>query len=223
MDGTLIRMNANTRIRFPDWMEGDNRKVHKEGEAYIQLPAQQQAPLSIQTKQATYIVSDGKLNISTYGNISRFYREEGKTVQVLTSLNSRAEVNDRQLVQVAQYKPSSIAKAFKDSIGIISEIRPEDILYWKEKQRNYYNQPLIQYVYDLYNWYGLEFKDLACVKKVRINASICYNASVFESISLVRQYDSRVTLRQNQLSFCDPGNRVPEFAERKNKGLLAQR
>ncbi len=116
------------------------------------------------------------------------------------------------------------AKTFKDSIGFISEIRPEDILYWKEKQRNYYNQPLIHYVYDLCNWYGREFKDLACVKKVRINASICYNASVFESIAIVRQYDSRVTLHQNQLSFCDPGkNRVPEFTDRKNKGLLAQR
>lgn len=224
MDGTLIRMNANTTIRFPDWMEGDNRKVQIEGEAYIQLPAGGQAPLSIQTKQATYVVTDGKLNISTYRNVSRFYREEGKAVQVLTSLNSKTEVNDQQLLQVMQYKASSIAKTFNDSIGLSSEVSPEDILYWKNQQRNYYDKPLIQYVYDLCNWYGLDLKDLTCVKNVQINASVCYNANVFESLAIVRQYDSRVTLRQNQLSFCDPGNnRVPEFAERKNKGLLVQR
>ncbi len=206
MDGTLIRMNANTTIRFPDRLEGDKHKLYIEGEAYIQLPAGQQFPLFIQTQQASYIVTGGKLNISTYGNIGKLYREEGATVQVLTSLNRRTEVNTHQLIQVMQYKPSGIAKTFNDSIGFISDIDPEDILYWKNKQRDYYNKPLIQYVYDLCNWYGLEFKDLACVKKIQINASICYNASVFESIAIVREYDRRVTLHQNQLSFCDPGN-----------------
>ncbi len=217
MDGTLIRMNANTTIRFPDWMEGNNRKLLIEGEAYIQLPAAQPHPLFIQTKQATYIVSEGKLNVSTYGNISRLYVEEGKPVQVLTALNKQAEVHPRQFVQVMQYKSSGIAKTFKDSMAFVSDVRPDEILYWKDKQRSYHNKPLIQFVYDMCNWYGLEFKDLACVKNVQINASICYNLSVFESLAIVRRYDSRVTLYQNQLSFCDPRkSKVPEFVKRKN-------
>lgn len=218
-DGTAIRMNANTVIRFPASFEGAHRRLQVEGEVFIQAPLTG-APLIIHTKNGKLSGKSGELNVSTFFGSTAAYLESGDNFVFTTSLNKQQQLLRCHQLQVIQWKPSPMAQYFSDSIVVIKRVDATAITQWKNKERLYQQQSLVAYVRDMCSWYGLQLDGVVCIKNVLVNARLCYKAPIHDALAILRQYDERFTRQGDQLSFCDPRKRNYRLENKEGFGLL---
>jgi len=65
-DGSKVKMNANTRIEYPDHFAADVRKVKLSGEAFFEVTRDTAHPFVIETANASVEVLGTSFNVSAY-------------------------------------------------------------------------------------------------------------------------------------------------------------
>ena len=75
-DGTLVHLNYNTRVIFPEKFVGDSRDVYLEGEAYFMVAKDRRHPFIVHTEQGDVKVYGTEFNVSTRGGESGKWKEE---------------------------------------------------------------------------------------------------------------------------------------------------
>lgn len=65
-DGSQIWMNSGTKIIYPEKFSNNSRNVYIEGEAYLEIAHNADAPFSVHTKNATVRVLGTTFNVATY-------------------------------------------------------------------------------------------------------------------------------------------------------------
>jgi len=65
-DGSTVKMNASTKIEYPDHFAGDVRKVKLSGEAFFEVTRDTAHPFIIETKNASVEVLGTSFNVSAY-------------------------------------------------------------------------------------------------------------------------------------------------------------
>ncbi|MDR0544345.1 MAG: DUF4974 domain-containing protein [Odoribacteraceae bacterium] len=67
-DGTLITLNADSRIRYPSRFEGEERRVELEGEAFFDVTRQEGRPFVVVNERARVRVLGTSFNLKAYPN-----------------------------------------------------------------------------------------------------------------------------------------------------------
>ena len=65
-DGSQIWMNSGTKIIYPEKFSNNSRNVYIEGEAYLEIAHNADAPFSVHTKNATVRVLGTTFNVAAY-------------------------------------------------------------------------------------------------------------------------------------------------------------
>ena len=65
-DGSQILMNSGTKIIYPEKFSNNSRNVYIEGEAYLEIAHNADAPFSVHTKNATVRVLGTTFNVAAY-------------------------------------------------------------------------------------------------------------------------------------------------------------
>jgi len=65
-DGSTVKMNASTKIEYPDHFAGDVRKVKLSGEAFFEVTRDTSHPFIIETANASVEVLGTSFNVSAY-------------------------------------------------------------------------------------------------------------------------------------------------------------
>ena len=65
-DGSQIWMNSGTKIIYPEKFSNNSRNVYIEGEAYLEITHNADAPFSVHTKNATVRVLGTTFNVAAY-------------------------------------------------------------------------------------------------------------------------------------------------------------
>ncbi|GHV50861.1 anti-sigma factor [Bacteroidia bacterium] len=78
-DGTLVWLNAQTKLTYPVEFSADERHVHIEGEAYFEVAKDKKKPFVVSSKDADIKVLGTTFNISAYPEepFSRISLQEG--------------------------------------------------------------------------------------------------------------------------------------------------
>jgi ferric-dicitrate binding protein FerR (iron transport regulator) len=151
-DGTLVKLNAGSRLSYSENFVGDERKVYLEGEAFFTVKRDESKPFIVETTQLTTTVLGTSFNVEAYGN-------EGSTVSVLSGKvqvkksNSPIDTDtffltSNQLVTISSGS-NSISKF--DSV-------PPDVFSWKENIISFTKVDFNQIIDRLERWYGVDFK-----------------------------------------------------------------
>ena len=67
-DGTIVHINAGSRISFPSVFSGAKREVYLVGEAYFEVESDKQKPFIVHTPDVNVAVTGTKFNVSAYSD-----------------------------------------------------------------------------------------------------------------------------------------------------------
>ena len=147
-DGTVVYMNADSKLRFPVKFDRNLRMVELEGEAYFKVQRNEKVPFIVKTSQISVQVLGTEFNVSAYA----------EDLVILTTLVS-GDVN----VFSEDEKESVILRPGEQAefSRITHEIQLEtvDVSYvtaWKDGRLRFQEKPLFEIMKNVARWYDVE-------------------------------------------------------------------
>jgi ferric-dicitrate binding protein FerR (iron transport regulator) len=156
-DGSVVHLNAFSRLRFPFSFDGNNREVYLEGEAYFDIAKKADQPFIVHTAGTSVKVLGTSFNVSAYNDSL-----------IVTSLVSGSVVSDAEDNDSIYLKPG-MASVYRKGYRQQQQSFDETItLSWRKGEYAYYNQPLGTLDAVISHWYGkqLLFDDPALANKM---------------------------------------------------------
>lgn len=144
-DGSRIMLNAASTLHFPEHFAQGERKVYLEGEAYLEVAHNEQAPFWVETKDAVVRVLGTQFNVRSY---------PGKEYMT-TLVDGKVEVSsgDDNVV----LSPGEACVLEKDATGLKKkEVDLMEVLAWKNGEFVFKNMPLTDIMEELSRWYDIE-------------------------------------------------------------------
>jgi ferric-dicitrate binding protein FerR (iron transport regulator) len=153
-DGTRIRLNGGTTLRYPSSFTGKTREVYLDGEAFFEVSKDSSHPFIIHAPAFTTMVLGTSFNIKSAAGLqlSEVAVASGK-VRVAATVAGTAD-------SVAYLKPGeAVYYRLNDPAGIHkSSIALNAIGAWKDRRFHYDQTPLYSILHDMESAYGLHFQ-----------------------------------------------------------------
>ena len=145
-DGTRVRLNADSELRFPSPFTGKERMVYLKGEGYFEVQRDSTAPFRVVANDAIVEVLGTKFNISAYpGNDKSF------TTLVSGSVKVGAYLGDESVV----LKPDEQAILSHGEVQV-KKVNAEDYVSWVNGRFYFEKMPLDEILVPLERWYDLQ-------------------------------------------------------------------
>ena len=177
-DGTLVRLNAASSLRFPTQFTGDERKVYLSGEAYFEVSKDGNHPFVVNADNTNITVLGTRFNVSSY---------EDDPQQLTTLLSGSVRIDEMNANQRKDQgiilKPGYEAVVDRAHDGInIRKANLESALAWKNEMFVFNSESLINLMRKLSRWY-----DLQIVYDQRVDTMLHYTGRIprYENITAV--------------------------------------
>ena len=153
-DGTIIKLNSDSKLKFPKSFSEDVREIYFEGEAFFDVSKDPSRPFIIKT-------NDLQINVlGTSFNVNSIDRENRVEVGVLTGKVSVSLISDNS----EDSKETAILLPYEKGVfdKVNSKIRKEKFdsgrdLAWKDGIILFKEAEFDKVVERLERWYGFEF------------------------------------------------------------------
>lgn len=145
-DGTVVLLNADSKITFPTRFAGENRTVKLVGEAYFKVSKNKHRP---------FIVETGNLYTKVLGtefNLKAYPHSDVNVTLIKGSVAVNAEGKEVML------KPGENAEYSEDKDIEVTTVDTEGYIQWKDGYFYFDNVPLIDVVRDLGRWYNVNIE-----------------------------------------------------------------
>ncbi|WP_020527843.1 FecR family protein [Flexithrix dorotheae] len=157
MDGTSVKLNADSKLTFPQSFGNNKREVFLEGEAFFDVSKDENRP---------FIINTGKVKTTVLGtsfNIKAFPEDEdvqvavasGKVAVAYQEETSDNNVNPSQELFLLPEEMSTFSK--KDRRLVKSEFDRKQVLSWKDNILYFENASFEEVKEKLERWYGVNF------------------------------------------------------------------
>lgn len=150
-DGTLVHLNAGTTLRYPEkFLQGNNRLVFVDGEAYFDVAKDKKHPFIVNAKEVNIKVTGTEFNISCYredenintvlvdGSIRLYSKDELYNAKYSTKIvpgELAAWNKDKKKLAVSEVDVS-IYTTWKDGVLIFKHMKFKDIITKLERHFN---------------------------------------------------------------------------------------
>ena len=145
-DGTVVLLNADSKITFPTRFTGDKRTVKLVGEAYFKVSKNKHLP---------FIVETGNLYTKVLGtefNLKAYPHSDVNVTLIKGSVAVNAEGKEVML------KPGENAEYSENKDIEVTTVDTEGYIQWKDGYFYFDNVPLIDVVRDLGRWYNVNIE-----------------------------------------------------------------
>lgn len=144
-DGTIVWLNAASRITYPEYFTGNERVVTLEGEAYFQVKHDPAHPFIIHTRNISARVLGTELNVSSYAN----------AIPHITLIKGRVEVGSATTGSII-LQPGQDARLTGNGNIEVKNVDTAKYIYWKEGYLYFDNEPLADAMRAIGNWYDVQ-------------------------------------------------------------------
>ncbi|WP_020533184.1 FecR family protein [Flexithrix dorotheae] len=171
-DGSEIKVNSDSYIKFPEKFSGNTREVILEGEAYFKVTPNKSLPFLVKSGFVTTKVLGTSFNVNsrTENNNVHVAVEEGK-VEVIPAENSDVDSS------VILHKNEMVSYNKENKEMIIKNLEYEQIFGWKDNILILKKGSLKEVLTQLQEWYGVEF-EIKGTKKVYYSGGRFSNPSL---------------------------------------------
>lgn len=122
-DGTVVWLNARSRLHYPNRFSGAERKVELDGEAFFE---------DFRNEEAPFVVSTEKLDIKVLGTKFNVFAYKGKNEFTTALIEGSVKLYQSDNESVAMYMSPNDYAELKDGRLVKSKISSTDFLLWKE-------------------------------------------------------------------------------------------
>ncbi|WP_020529079.1 FecR family protein [Flexithrix dorotheae] len=174
-DGTMVKLNVNSKLKVPNQFKPDERRVYLEGEAYFDVVKDSTRPFIIESGDLQTTVKGTSFNVNAYPKNNKvqvavaegLVEVKSKGKKLLLAENEAAELDlEKELLERVSFNKNAIA--WKDGILIFN------------------NTNLKELFSDIENWYGVKIvlgKDIKMLEKITASYDNASLKTVLESIS----------------------------------------
>ncbi|TRX61817.1 DUF4974 domain-containing protein [Fulvivirga sp. M361] len=178
-DGSRVRLNAGSEIRFPEKFSKESRNVFLKGEAFFEVTKNPSKPFIVTSGQFTTSVLGTSFNV-------KYYPEEDQ-MQV-TVASGKVNVTHEDNAVILE-KNQRVVFSSADSAWIKRVVTAQDYIAWKDGWLVFQNEPLDEVMPALERWYGVKIVTKSIHENPKINK--------FLKVGLLKR---RVTLKQQNQS-----------------------
>lgn len=143
-DGTEVRLNAETRLRFPFRFTRASREVYVEGEAYFKVAKDTRHPFIVHTPLTQVQVTGTAFNVNTY--------EAGNVRTALVEGKVTTQSKDGKRVPL---EPGLEASYVTDKGFVTGQFDEEEVLSWLNGVYYFHNMPVTELARVASRWYGV--------------------------------------------------------------------
>lgn len=145
-DGTLVHLNASSKIEYPETFDGDHRTVKMHGEAYFDVKKDASRPFIIQDEQNQIKVLGTSFNLKNTDNFE------------LALVEGKVEVEDAK-GGIITLLPNEML--IKEKNGKVSKtgFDPKEVLGWRDQYLIFKDNTFEEVVEMLEVWFGVEIKN----------------------------------------------------------------
>ena len=157
-DGSLVWLNSNSKLIYPEKFSESARKVKLEGEGYFEVIHNSEAPFYVETSNMTVNVLGTHFDVRSYlgKGISETILISGK-VEVLFPNNKKSII----------LKPNQKITCSKESGSFkVTDVDASDYAIWINDKLTFTNETLSVILNRMEHWYGVEF---ICDKRILMN------------------------------------------------------
>lgn len=193
-DGTIVRLNCETELRYPVRFVGKERRVYLDGEAFFEVAKNAEMPFIVETKQMQVEVTGTQFDVKAYA--------EDETMQA-TLVEGGVEV----CAYGAGSKPVALIPSQQYVLDVQTrqvEVKKVDVqLYtgWVEGMFVFKNQRLEDVMTMLARWYSVDvFYIGESVKDIRLSANLGRYEHIDKILDIIQE--------TNKIGFSRKGNVV---------------
>ena len=146
-DGTLVWLNAGSRMTYSQGFGVDNRMIELEGEGYFEVQRNEKLPFFVKTKDLQLQVLGTKFNVEGYSDKDDF---EVTLMEGSVRVASRIGLGDTLML-----KPDSKACLQKDGRLKVIPVDDYNPYRWKEGLICFRNESFLSIMNDLEKYFGV--------------------------------------------------------------------
>lgn len=176
-DGTIVHLNADSRLRYPVKFAEDVRMVELEGEGYFQVAKNKDVPFVVKVGEMSVTVTGTEFNISGYKEY-----EEIQTTLVNGEVKVSSEHNEKNCVLL----PGEQAVFHKGDQAIkVNQVDVSYAIAWREGLLRFRDRPLKEIMAVVSRWYDVEivYED-AAVKEYLFGCNFNRYETVFPMLEI---------------------------------------
>ncbi|MDP4129791.1 MAG: FecR domain-containing protein [Bacteroidota bacterium] len=194
-DGSRVRLNAASSIRFPVEFSAAGRVVTLEGEAFFDIKSNKTAPFYIYAGNAEIRALGTSFNVNAYSE---------NTITTLLSGSLEVKNNEDSVrLKPGQEAIAGFAPATKGNPRItVHTADTTKTISWKKVLRIYEKVPLKAFLSDIARWYNLEIQHTECIPDGVISATLCYETPLSKILALLRANGLRFIREGRKIVFC---------------------
>ncbi|MEN8155473.1 MAG: FecR domain-containing protein [Bacteroidota bacterium] len=151
-DSTIVWLNSETRITYPVYFSGKERKVELTGEAFFKVARDEQRPFIVETNQQEVKVLGTAFNISAYPGEESIYTT---LVEGSVEVSFPGEGDQPVRKEVIEPNQQLIYGHASHTVELI-EVSPYLYTSWKDGRFVFRNEPLISIMGTLSRWYDID-------------------------------------------------------------------
>ncbi|WP_245588182.1 FecR family protein [Algoriphagus terrigena] len=141
-DGTVVHLNAESSIEYPETFAADQREVHMTGEAYFEVTKNTDRPFVIHTERNQVRVLGTSFNL-----------KEGENFE-LALVEGKVEVEDPD-GEVITLLPNQMLIKDKNGAVSMSAFDPMVVFGWKDQNLVFKDNTYSEVLAKLESWYGV--------------------------------------------------------------------
>lgn len=145
-DGSLLKVNADTKVVYPSSFGNAERRIFIDGEVYLEVTHDRNRPFIVSADEFEVKVHGTKFNIDT--------RDSGHGKVVLAEGSVEVSVSGGNGVMLA---PGQMA-SFSGGLISVSEVRAEDYICWADGYINLYGETVDRIAAKLAEHYGIPIR-----------------------------------------------------------------
>lgn len=143
-DGTIVYLNSESKLKYPEVFSGEERKVYLEGEGYFEVAKDAKHPFRV-------MVNDMEVEVlGTHFNVNAYPEQKGVTT---TLAEGKVRVRDRGREVVLEPGQQAIATSGQLEVR---EVDVKEYLSWKDGLFIFRRMPLAEIMVQVYRWYGIK-------------------------------------------------------------------
>ncbi len=142
-DGTVVKLNSHSKLKYPVEFIGSERKVFLEGEAYFDVAHNADLPFLVNINNINIKVLGTSFNVNSYDN--------SFVETVLVEGKVEINVNNKNKVLLPNHKA-----IVSDNEVFVEEVDVDPYIAWTRGDFVFYNEPLDKIMNKLSLWYNIE-------------------------------------------------------------------